>query len=172
MSEAQERMDAQDRMREMGVQKANQSQGWQPPLIAGCSIAIIAALVLGVGIGSHLVLRHVVQTLPLWVAVTLGLRRSRATGWAGLPVFLFWLVLMALIWLYLLGVSNILSGHFTPLEIAMTLVVGTASVAGIVAFFRLRSYLSGWISASIFIVLAAVQFACFRLSFLPSIAHR
>ena len=166
-------MDAQVRAKEMGVlQNAYQSQEWQPLLIAGCSLAIIAALVLGVGIGSHLVLRHVVQTLPLWVAVALGLRRSRAAGWAGLPVFLFWLVLMALIWLYLLGMSNILSGHFTPLEIAMTLIVGIASVAGIVTFFRFRSYLSAWGSTSIFVVLAAAQFACFRLSFLPAIAHR
>lgn len=151
---------------------ARQTQGWQPLVVAGCSLAIIAALVLGVGIGSHLVLRHVVQTFPLWVAVTLGLKRSRAAGWAGLPVFLFWLVLMAAIWLYLLGVSNMLSGHFTQLEIAMTVVVGMASAAGIVAFFRLKSYLSGWYLASIFILLATVQLVCFRLSFLPAIAHR
>jgi hypothetical protein len=32
--------------------------------IALCCLAIIGALVLGVGLGSHLVLRHVVQTAP------------------------------------------------------------------------------------------------------------
>jgi hypothetical protein len=156
-------MDTQDLVKYMSVrQKAYQTQGWQPLVVAGCSPAIIAALVLGVGIGSHLVLRHVVQTLPLWVAFTLGLRRSPAAGWAGLPVFLFWLVLMAVIWLYLLGVSTMLSGHFTGLEIAMTIAVGIASGVGIVAFFRLKSHL----------VLTAVQLVCFRLSFLPAIAHR
>jgi hypothetical protein len=143
------------------------------PLVIGiCSLAIIAALVLGVGIGSHLVLRHIVQTLPLWVAVTFGFRRSRAAGWAGLPLFLFWLVLMTFIWLYLLGLANIVSGHFTRLEIAMTIVVGIASGAGIVSFGRLKSLLSGWRMGTIFVVLAAVQFLCFRLSFLPAIAHR
>jgi hypothetical protein len=158
---------------DMGMQQnARQTQGWQPLVVAGCSLEIIAALVLGVGIGSHLVLRHVVQTFPLWVAVTLGSKRSRAAGWAGLPVFLFWLVLMAAIWLYLLGMSNVLSGHFTHLEIAMTVVVGMASAVGIAAFFQLKSYLSGWYLASIFIVLAALQLVCFRLSFLPAIAHR
>lgn len=166
-------MDAQDLVKNMGVQQtAHQTQGWQPLLVAGCSLAIIAALVLGVGISSHLVLRHIVQTLPLWVVVTLGLRRSRAAGWAGLPAFLFWLVLMAAIWLYLLGLSNMLSGQFTQLEIAMTVVVGIASGVGIVAFIRFKSDLSRWGMASIFIVLAAIQVLCFRLSFLPTIAHR
>ena len=166
-------MEAQDLVKDAGMQqKAHQAQGWQPLVVAGCSLAIIAALVLGVGIGSHLVLRHVVQTLPLWVAVTLGLKRSRAAGWAGLPAFLFWLVLMTVIWLYVLGVSNILSGYFTQLEIAMTVVVGIASGMGIVAFSRLKSDLSAWGLTSIFIVLALVQIVCFRLSFLPAIAHR
>ena len=165
-------MDAQD-LKSAAVQRqAHQSQGWQPFVVAGCALAIIAALVLGVGIGSHLVLRHIVQTLPLWVAVTLGLRRSGAAGSAGLPVFFFWLLLMTVIWSYLLGVSNLLSGHFTQLEVTMTVVVGIASALGIVTFFRLRSHLSGWGMAGIFVVLAAIQFVCFRLSFLPSIAHR
>lgn len=141
-------------------------------LVGICSLAIIAALVLGVGLGSHLVLRHVVQTLPLWVAVSLGFRRRRTAGWAGLPAFLFWLVLMIFIWLYLLGISRILSGHFTPLEIAMTIVVGIASAAGIWASVRLRSLVSAWAAAAIFIVVASVQFVCFRLSFLPGIAQR
>jgi len=166
-------MDAQNLAKNVSVQQgADQAQGWQPLVVACCSLAIIAALVLGVGVGSHLVLRHIVQTLPLWVAITFGLRRSRVAGWVGLPLFLSWLLLMALIWLYLLGVSNMMSGHFTGLEITMTVVVGLASGVGIVAFFRLKSDLSGWGRTIIFVVLAAFQFACLRLSFLPAIAHR
>lgn len=157
----------------MGVrQETNQVQTWQPLAVTVCSLAIIAAMVLGVGIGSHLVLRHVVQTLPLWVAVAFGLRRSRATGWVALPSFLGWFILMALIWLYLLGLSTMMSGHFSPLEIAMTVVVGIASTAGTVAFIRLKSGLSGWSRTCIFISFAVIQLACLRLSFLPAIAHR
>ncbi|HEV7219003.1 MAG TPA: hypothetical protein VGN39_09025 [Terriglobales bacterium] len=160
-------------MQDLGKNTAvNSAQGLQPLFVSGCSLAIIAALVLGVGIGSHLVLRHAVQTLPLWIVMTLGLRRSRAAGWAGLPVFLFWLLLMAAIWLYLLGLSKMLSGNFSTLEIAMTVVVGIASAIGIVAFIQFKSHLSPWGMAGIFIVLAAVQVLCFRLSFLPAIAHR
>src|ERR1700740_490830 len=73
----------------------------EPFLISACCLAIICALVLGVGLASHLMLRHLVQTLPFWLAVVLGFRRSTLTGWAALPPFLFWLTLMALIWLYL-----------------------------------------------------------------------
>lgn len=153
-------------------QNANQTQRWQPLVVAGCSLAIIAALVLGVGLGSHLVLRHVVQTLPLWVAVVLGLKRSRVAGWAALPAFLVWLVLMAGIWLYLLGLSNMFSGQYTSLEIAMTLLVGIASTLGILACFRLRSLLSTWRVTCIFIIAAVVQIVCLRVSFLPAIAHR
>ncbi|MGB6482622.1 MAG: hypothetical protein WBE86_03960 [Candidatus Acidiferrales bacterium] len=142
-----------------------------PATIALCCFAIIAALVGGVGIPDGLVVRHLVQTAPLWVAVVLGLCRSRATGWLALPLFLFWLTVMALIWLYLLGIAHVLSGHFSPLEIAMTIVVGIASVAGIAAAARFKSRLSAPAAAGLFVIAAVIQWACFRISFFPAIAH-
>ena len=154
------------------MSESNGADAWKPLVIAACSFTIIAALVLGVGVGSHLVLRHVVQTLPLWIVFTLGARRSSAAGWAGLPLFCFWLLLMAMIWLYLLGISNVLSGNFTPREIAMTVIVGLSSIVGIVVFSRMSSALSAWSRTAIFIVLAVLQIACFRLSFMPFIAQR
>jgi hypothetical protein len=144
----------------------------EPNLIGVCCLVIILALVGGVGLASGLVLRHLVQTLPLWVGVALGFRRSRAAGWVGLPLFLFWLLLMALIWLYLLGVSGILSGHFSILEIAMTIVVGTASLVGTAMCVRFKSSLSAASVVMLFVVVAAIQWVCFRASFLPAIAHR
>jgi len=141
-------------------------------VIAICCLATILALVLGVGLASNLVLRHLMQTAPLWAGVVLGFRRSRATAWVALPLFLFWLLLMGLIWAYLLGVSNLLRGHFSPIEIAMTLIVGAASVAGIAGFVRFRSFLSPWTAGAIFVVMAIIQFLAFRISFLPAIAHR
>jgi hypothetical protein len=125
----------------------------------------------GVGVASGLVLRHLVQTLPLWSGVVLGLRRSRATGWVGLPLFLFWLLLMAIIWLYLLGISHVLSDHFSAIEIAMAIIVGIASMVGIVMFARFKSSLSVTTAAGLFLIVAAIQLACFRASFLPAIAH-
>jgi hypothetical protein len=139
--------------------------------MATCCLAIILALVLGVGLASNLVVRHLVQTVPLWAGVVLGFRRSRLTAWVGLPLFTFWLLLMSLIWAYLLGISNLLSGQFSPIEIAMTIIVGAASVAGIASFIRFRSFLSPWSASGLFVITAIIQFACFRVSFLPAIAH-
>lgn len=144
----------------------------EPAVIAGCALAIIVALVFGVGLASHLVLRHIVQTLPLWFGVLFGIRRSRAAGWVSLPCFLFWLALMIMIWLYLLGMPSIISGHFSSIEIAMTIIVGAASLIGIVAFVRLKSFLSGARVAGMFILFAVAQLLCFRLSLLPAVAHR
>ncbi len=152
----------------------NQRSGAGPGAIGvafGC-IAIICSLVLGVGIPGHLVLRHIVQTLPLWAAIVLGFRHSRFTGSVGFPLFLFWLALMSLIWLYLLGISHILSGHFSPLEVAMTILVGAASLAGLAACFRVKHWPSVASSAVLFVVLAAIQWGCFWVSFLPTVAHR
>lgn len=140
--------------------------------IAVCCLAIIAALVLGVGLTSNLVLRHLVQTLPLWVAVTLGFRASRATSWVSLPLFLFWLVLMGIIWAYLLGISHLVSGTFSSIEIAMTILVGAACLIGIVSCFRFTPLLSPLRKGSFFALMAVVQLLCFRFSFLAAIARR
>lgn len=148
------------------------SVGQGPVAIAVCCFVVILALVVGVGLASNLVLRHIVQTLPLWFAVAFGFRRAPATGWIALPFFLFWLALMVIIWLYLFGIVRIISGHFSGVEIAMTVIVGLASLAGITLFAGSRSFLSPAKAAAAFVAMALLQLACFRLSFLPAIAHR
>lgn len=149
-----------------------QSEFVWPLLIAGCCLTIVAALVLGVGAPGHMVLRHVVQTLSLWPAVVLGLRRSPAAGWFGLPVFLFWTALMTMIWLYLLGLSHAISGQFSPLEIAMAAIVGAASVLGTIGFVPVRSALTLGKGLAVFVGMLLFSVLCFRVSFLPQIAHR
>jgi uncharacterized membrane protein YuzA (DUF378 family) len=144
----------------------------RPIAVAIPSLIIILALVCGVGIPDKLVLRHVVQTLPLWAGVILGFRRSRLAGWTALPSFLFWLALMTLIWLFLLGVTRAVTGTFTPLETAMTILVGLACLWGIAIFATSKSRVSPITAATLFVIFAALQFACFRASLLPPIAHR
>src|ERR1700733_7014793 len=121
---------------------------------AVCCLAIIGALVLGVGLASHLVVRHIVQTLPLWAGGVGGFRRSRAPFWVVLPRFLFWLALMSLIWAYLLGISHLLSGNFSSIEIAMTFIVGVAALIGIAGISRLKSFLSPVVCAGLFIAMS------------------
>ncbi len=36
-------------------------------------------------------IRHIVQTYPLWIAIVLAARNSALTKWAALPCFVFWL---------------------------------------------------------------------------------
>src|SRR2546423_14608796 len=88
----------------------------EPIAIAVCCFVIIVALVVGVGLAAGLVLRHAVQTLPLWIGVLAGARRSRAGGWIRLPMFLFLLVLMSVTWLYLGGIGRVISGHLSATE--------------------------------------------------------
>jgi hypothetical protein len=99
-------------------------------------------------------LRHEVQTLPLWVPI----------------VLVFWLGIMALIWLFLLGWAHIVSGQFSPVEIAMNLIVGLASAVGFVLCLRrIRWSFPGFALAVFF---AAPQMLAFRVSLLPAIAHQ
>jgi hypothetical protein len=140
-------------------------------VVAVCGLAVIAALLV-VGAVSHGVIRHIVQTAPLWIAIAMGFRGSRWTKWAALPCFLFWLLLMTLIWLFLLGWVHILSGTFSPTEIAMTLIVGAASVMGITTSVRTQSGGAPWPAAGLIALVAALQLIALRVSFLPEIGHR
>jgi hypothetical protein len=140
-------------------------------LLTGCCLAIIVALLV-VGTVSHGVIRHIVQTSPLWIAIMLGGRHSGWTKWAALPCFVFWLSLMTAIWLFLLGWARIVSGTFSPTEIAMTIIVGLASIVGIVRAIGVRSGVDKWSATTIILVVAVSQVAAVRLSLIPEIAHR
>jgi hypothetical protein len=145
---------------------------WETVCISVCSLAVILALVIGVGLASGLVIRHVVQTAPMLLSIVIGFRGSPAVKWMALPMFLFWLLLMALIWLFLLGLPSPLSGHFSPIEITMTIVVGAASLVGIWAALRISSGVSIAAVAALLVGAATLQVICFRVSLLPGIAHR
>jgi hypothetical protein len=87
-------------------------------------------------------------------------------------LFLFWLVLMALIWLDLLGITRVLTAHFSPFEIGMTIIVGIGSVVGIAMFWRFKSSLSLTSAGGLFVMGAAIQWLCFRAGFWSAIALR
>jgi len=140
-------------------------------ILAWCGVVMIAALLI-VGAVSHGILRHIVQTSPLWIAVVFGMRQSALTKWAALPGFVFWLLLMAAIWLYLLGWAHIISGTFSPTEIAMTIVVGLAAIVGIVRAVAIKSGVRASTAIVTTFVVAALLLAAFRISLLPQIAHR
>jgi hypothetical protein len=138
--------------------------------VASC-LVIIGALLL-VGVVSRGILRHVVQTAPLWIAVALGARRSTLTRWAALAPLVFWFVLMLVLWMHLLGLVGWITGTFSPIEIALTVVVGAAALVGI----RQASLIPASDARSLgalatMAAVAAFQVLAFRWSFLPGIAH-
>jgi hypothetical protein len=137
--------------------------------IGASSLTILIALYI-VGAVSHGSLRHEIQTLPLWCPILLGFNRKDLARWCALPCLGFWLFCMTLIWLFLLGWSNIISGQFSPIEIAMTVIVGAASFAGLASSIRrIRWSTAGFLLAILFAIL---QVAAFRISMLPAIAHQ
>ena len=142
-----------------------------PRILSIYGIAIIAALLI-VGAVSHGVLRHIVQTSPIWICILLGRRRSGYAKWAALPCFVFWFLLMTAIWLFLLGWAHIVSGTFSPTEIAMTLIVGAASFAGIVSALRMRRGVGALPATVTVSIVAILQLLALRMSLLPAIAHR
>jgi hypothetical protein len=138
--------------------------------LASCALLLIGALYI-VGIVSHGVVRHIVQTAPVWLTAVLALKRSAWSKWTALPCFLFWLFLMVLIWLFLLGWAHVVSGSFTPIEIAMTLVVGFSSIAGMVLAARMKTEIRAISASAAFLGILILQLLAFRISLLPSIAY-
>jgi hypothetical protein len=139
-------------------------------------IALFCAIIIGalyaIGFASGTALRHVVQTAPLWICVVLGFKRVRAVRWLALPMLVFWLGIMVVIWMFLLGWTRVISGHFSPVEIAMTIVIGAASANGIKTCLGRPWQGTAFAGAGFFLMGALCQWAAFYISFLPRIANR
>lgn len=138
-------------------------------IVGYCALVALLALYVVGGV-SNGVLRHIVQTLPLWFPIVMGLRQREVAKYAALPCFFIWLVLMIFIWLFLLGWARVVSGHFAPIEVILTLVIGAATFVGLSSAFRWRTSLSWSKALSITGLFALLQLVALRISFLPSIA--
>jgi hypothetical protein len=140
-------------------------------VVLGCLVGLAAALLL-VGIVSGTILRHIVQILP-FVAAALLLKRQPAWGaWAALPIFAFWTLVVVLIWLFLLGLSRIASGHYTVIEIISTFLMAGFSAVGAVRSIRLGRSLPVTPRVLMITGFALAQFAAMWVSFLKPIANR
>jgi uncharacterized membrane protein YhaH (DUF805 family) len=125
-----------------------------------------------VGFVSNTVLVHVVQVLPL-VAIAMTLRRL--ADWSAVmaaPLFAFWFLIMAGIWLLLFGTSRFFTGSFTTTEILLTVIIGIACIVGLT-----RAYQQGTPKATAGRVLtvgviAARQAAAVWLSYHPAVVAR
>ena len=143
----------------------------EPKLIACCCLAILLALYV-VGAMNHGVLRPIVQTLPLWVPVVLGLRGSEFTKWSALPCLLIWLAAMVLIWLLGAAWVYVVLGQYSPADLAMTLIVAAASAGGLFVALHWRTGLRPFSAGALALSFGALQFSTLWVSLSPFIAHR
>lgn len=132
------------------------------------SLLVILSLYV-VGIVSHGIIRHFVQTAPVWPAVVLAFRRSPCAKWAALSPLLLWLLLMINIWLLLLGLPHLLSGTFSPIEIVLTIIIGLAALVGAAIALRIRTAVSWGKAVAMLLLMLGLQFFALWLSFQPGI---
>jgi hypothetical protein len=135
-------------------------------------LAIVATALIVVGLVSHTLLRHVVQIAPLVAClVLLGIRSPWGVS-AAAPLFAFWLLVMIVIWLFLLGLARIFTGTFTGAEVALTIVIGVASLLGLVTIFRRGTALAFGARFGAILGFTVLQFAAMVLSAHPFISGR
>lgn len=133
-------------------------------------LGLIVSLLL-VGLVSHTPIRHVIQISPCLLALVLSARGAKWGPAAALPLFVSWFALMVLIWLFLLGIARVITGHFTPIEIALTISIGACSLGGFAA--ALRAVKSRPILESIllFLVFLVLQRGAMLLSMTPQFSR-
>jgi len=139
--------------------------------VSACLAALILGLLL-VGVVSGTPLRYALQAAPALALFAVRARTRTWSSYAALAVFAFWLAIMSLIWMYLLGIARIVTGHFSRVEIALTLAIGGAAATGIVAALRVREPSSWPARGAAFVVAAALQVGATWLSVQPAFATR
>jgi hypothetical protein len=140
-------------------------------VVQGCLLGVAAALLV-VGVVSGTLLRHVVQILPMIIAVVVLQRRPGWGAHAAMPIFILWVLIPVLIWLFLLGLSKIANGHYTIIEIVMTVVMAACSIVGFVKSISLGRSASILQRVTAFVLFAVLQVGAMMVSFMPSIANR
>jgi hypothetical protein len=137
-------------------------------VVAACLGGVIVSLLLVGAVGATPI-RHLIQVTPAIIALVAVGRRVRWAPYAALPLFAFWLFIMIAIWLYLLGLARIITGHFTPAEIALTLINGAACLWGLPASVRTKPAASGLarlVASTLFLILqVAAMWASLRPAF-------
>ena len=112
---------------------------------------MLTALLL-VGSLSGTLVRHVIQVMPIALAL---LVISRGSRWSG----------------FCAGVQTFFTGTFSPAEALLTVVIGALSLVGVVISFR-TSRVKTLRALGVVAVFGAIQLAAMWVSFLPPFADR
>ena len=139
--------------------------------LSSCLMGLIFGLLL-VGLVSGTPLRHVVQVLPACIVLVALSRSAPWSPYAASAIFTFWLLIMALIWLFLLGIAHVLTGNFTRPEIILTVFIGGWCLLGLFQFFRAPTVAALTTRIVAFVGFALLQVAVLWLSLQPYLSHR
>ena len=142
-----------------------------PRGVLACLGGLALALLL-VGVVSGTLLRHVVQIVPILLAGAILTRRPALGAYTALPVFGFWLFVCVMIWLFLLGVSRLENGTYSPIEILLTVVMAGCSVVGAANCVAAGRALRASARVLAVILFLVIQLAAMWVSFLKPIANR
>lgn len=139
--------------------------------VAHCLIGLAAALMVVGGV-SGTTWRHVVQIVPILAATAIAFRKPALGANAAMPLFVFWLVIVGLIWLFLLGLADIASGHYSVIEIVSTFLMAGFCLAGFAEAMALGRALTIPQRALCFVGFAPFQLVFMFFSFLPSVGSK
>lgn len=99
-------------------------------------------------------------------------RRPEFLAYAAMPLFAFWTFIVTVIWLLLLGLSHVARGHYTAIEIALTLLMAAFSIVGGIRAFSVGRPLRPLVRALTFVLFAATQVVALMLSRREPFANR
>lgn len=136
-----------------------------------CLIELALALVV-VGVVSGTIIRHLVQITPIALALIMLRMRPAVGAYAALALFAFWTSISILIWMFLLGLSRIANGTYTPIEVASTIVMAVAGVTGAISCVNSGRALPVAGRVATFVAFGVLQVAVMMVSFSKGIANR
>jgi hypothetical protein len=141
-----------------------------PGLIA-VSLASVALALIVVGVVSGTLRTHLVQISPIVLLLALLPGGRPLVSAATAAVLSWWFVTMSGIWLFLLGLSQFLTGRFSTTEILLTVVIGVACLTGLSASRRAET-ISLRTRVPTILLSAGLQSLALWLSYQPIITGR
>lgn len=140
--------------------------------IGACLVGVAAGLLL-VGLVSGTPIRHAIQVAPVALAFLCVAKGAPWARYAALPVFISWFAIMLCIWLFLLGMAKVVTGHFSPVEIVLSIAIGVLGLLGIIAVALARTSRVRLAAGAIaFVAFGALQAASIWLSTRPGVSQR
>ncbi len=136
-----------------------------PKVASHCLVGISISLLL-VGLVSGTFVRHIIQIIPMIIVALVPFRKKGDYQLTiALSMLSFWLLIMVLIWLFLLGIAKIVTGHYSVSEIILTIIMALISSYGLFKSSRHKFQRNKYLLALIFIAGFGIQYAFLVLSY-------